>query len=546
MSKLVECVPNFSNGRSKEIIDAIAQAIAQSDGCFLLDVDPGPSTNRTVYTFVGSPAAVVEGALNAAREAHRLINMATHSGEHPRLGALDVCPFVPVRDVTMEECVQCAVSFGQQLASQLLVPVYLYGEAARHQHRRTLPSIRAGEYEGLQEKLCDAQWKPDFGPVEFVPSWGATVTGARTFLIAFNINLLSTREQAHRLALNIREQGRGPGQPGRLLKVQVMGWYLEEEDIAQVSTNLMDFKVTGLHNVYEEIRRDAKELKMPVIGSQLVGLVPLAAMLHTAQYYITRDKLFILTEEQKLRLVVSRLGLNLLAPFNVKERIIEYMVPGQEEAGLASLSLTGFVRSVGARTAAPGGGSVAAAVAAMGAALGSMVGLMSYGKRQFEVVDAVMRRVIPPLHHTAHQLLTMVDTDSRVFSNYMAALKLPKSTMEERARRNAAVQAGLKEAVNVPLALAETVTSLWSTLEELATCGNLACTSDLQVAVKALELGVFGAQCNVLTNLRDISDQQFNCQARERISQCLSEAGSCSARLLAVLAERMKADRPAM
>ncbi|XP_007907311.1 formimidoyltransferase-cyclodeaminase isoform X1 [Callorhinchus milii] len=486
MSKLVECVPNFSNGRSKEIIDAIAQAIAQSDGCFLLDVDPGPSTNRTVYTFVGSPAAVVEGALNAAREAHRLINMATHSGEHPRLGALDVCPFVPVRDVTMEECVQCAVSFGQQLASQLLVPVYLYGEAARHQHRRTLPSIRAGEYEGLQEK------------------------------------------------------------PGRLLKVQAMGWYLEEEDIAQVSTNLMDFKVTGLHNVYEEIRRDAKELKMPVIGSQLVGLVPLAAMLHTAQYYITRDKLFILTEEQKLRLVVSRLGLNLLAPFNVKERIIEYMVPGQEEAGLASLSLTGFVRSVGARTAAPGGGSVAAAVAAMGAALGSMVGLMSYGKRQFEVVDAVMRRVIPPLHHTAHQLLTMVDTDSRVFSNYMAALKLPKSTMEERARRNAAVQAGLKEAVNVPLALAETVTSLWSTLEELATCGNLACTSDLQVAVKALELGVFGAQCNVLTNLRDISDQQFNCQARERISQCLSEAGSCSARLLAVLAERMKADRPAM
>uniref|UniRef100_A0A4W3IZY5 Formimidoyltransferase-cyclodeaminase n=1 Tax=Callorhinchus milii TaxID=7868 RepID=A0A4W3IZY5_CALMI len=515
MSKLVECVPNFSNGRSKEIIDAIAQAIAQSDGCFLLDVDPGPSTNRTVYTFVGSPAAVVEGALNAAREAHRLINMATHSGEHPRLGALDVCPFVPVRDVTMEECVQCAVSFGQQLASQLLVPVYLYGEAARHQHRRTLPSIRAGEYEGLQEKLCDAQWKPDFGPVEFVPSWGATVTGARTFLIAFNINLLSTREQAHRLALNIREQGRGPGQPGRLLKVQAMGWYLEEEDIAQVSTNLMDFKVTGLHNVYEEIRRDAKELKMPVIGSQLVGLVPLAAMLHTAQYYITRDKLFILTEEQKLRLVVSRLGLNLLAPFNVKERIIDHCGCLCHCVSVSlwmsvSLCVCCCVIVLLCHCCV----TVSVTLCLQGAALGSMVGLMSYGKRQFEVVDAVMRRVIPPLHHTAHQLLTMVDTDSRVFSNYMAALKLPKSTMEERARRNAAVQAGLKEAVNVPLALAETVTSLWSTLEELATCGNLACTSDLQVAVKALELGVFGAQCNVLTNLRDISDQQFNCQVQ--------------------------------
>uniref|UniRef100_A0A8C3DML9 Formimidoyltransferase-cyclodeaminase n=1 Tax=Corvus moneduloides TaxID=1196302 RepID=A0A8C3DML9_CORMO len=456
MAKLVECVPNFSEGNNKEVIDAVAQAISQTPGCVLLDVDAGASTNRTVYTFVGSPEAVVEGALSAARVAGQLIDMSRHSGEHPRMGALDVCPFVPVRNVSMEECVTCAQIFGQRLAAELGVPVYLYGAAARDESRKALPSIRAGEYEALPEKLAKPEWAPDFGPPTFVPRWGATVTGARTFLIAYNINLLCTKELAHRIALNIREQGRGPDQPGRLKKVQGIGWYLEEENMAQVSTNLLDFETTPLHAVYEEICRDAQELNLPVVGSQLVGLIPKKAMLDAAEFYIKKEKLFILEEEQKIRLVVNRLGLDSLSPFHPQDRIIEYLVEaGEVDGGLVAKPLGAFVRAVGARSAAPGGGSVSAAAGAL------------------------------------------------------EAMKLPKNTPEERERRTAAMQQGLKTAVGVPYGLAEKVSGLWPALKELARHCNLACKSDIQVGAKMLEAAVFGAYFNVMINLKDITDEKF-------------------------------------
>uniref|UniRef100_A0A8D2NTH7 Formimidoyltransferase-cyclodeaminase n=1 Tax=Zosterops lateralis melanops TaxID=1220523 RepID=A0A8D2NTH7_ZOSLA len=456
MAKLVECVPNFSEGNNKEVIDAVAQAISRTSGCVLLDVDAGPSTNRTVYTFVGSPEAVVEGALSAARVAVQLIDMSRHSGEHPRMGALDVCPFVPVRNVSMDECVTCAHIFGQRLAAELSVPVYLYGAAARDESRKALPSIRAGEYEALPEKLAKPEWSPDFGPPTFVPRWGATVTGARTFLIAYNINLLCTKELAHRIALNIREQGRGPNQPGRLKKVQGIGWYLEEENMAQVSTNLLDFETTPLHTVYEEICRDAQKLNLPVVGSQLVGLIPKKAMLDAAEFYIKKEKLFILEEEQKIRLVVSRLGLDSLSPFHPRERIIEYLVEaGEVDGGLVARPLGAFVRAVGARSAAPGGGSVSAAAGAL------------------------------------------------------EAMKLPKNTPEEQERRMSAMQQGLKIAVGVPYGLAEKVSGLWPGLKELARHCNLACKSDIQVGAKMLEAAVFGAYFNVMINLKDITDEKF-------------------------------------
>uniref|UniRef100_A0A8D1W6V5 Formimidoyltransferase-cyclodeaminase n=1 Tax=Sus scrofa TaxID=9823 RepID=A0A8D1W6V5_PIG len=471
MSQLVECVPNFSEGKNQEVIDAISRAVAQTPGCVLLDVDSGPSTNRTVYTFVGRPEDVVEGALNAARAAYQLIDMSRHRGEHPRMGALDVCPFIPVRGVTMDECVRCAQAFGQRLAEELGVPVYLYGEAARKAGRQSLPALRAGEYEALPEKLKQAEWAPDFGPSAFVPSWGATVAGARKFLLAFNINLLSTREQAHRIALDLREQGRGKDQPGRLKKVQAIGWYLDEKNLAQVSTNLLDFEVTGLHTVFEETCREAQ--------------------------------------------VVNRLGLDSLAPFKPKERIIEYLVPeAGPEQSLLHKPLRTFVREVGSRSAAPGGGSVAAATAAMGAALASMVGLMTYGRRQFEHLDATMRRLIPPFHAASAKLTSLVDADARAFEAYLKATKLPKDTPEDKDRRAAALQEGLRQAVAVPLALAETVASLWPALQELALCGNLACRSDLQVAAKALETGVFGAYFNVLINLKDVTDDTFKAQGQ--------------------------------
>uniref|UniRef100_A0A8C3B629 Formimidoyltransferase-cyclodeaminase n=1 Tax=Cairina moschata TaxID=8855 RepID=A0A8C3B629_CAIMO len=540
MAKMVECVPNFSEGCNKEVIEALGQAISRTPGCVLLDVDAGASTNRTVYTFVGTPEAVVEGALSAARMARQLIDMSQHTGEHPRMGALDVCPFVPVMNVSMEECVACAHVFGQRLSEELGVPVYLYGEAAREESRRTLPAIRAGEYEALPEKLKKPEWAPDFGPPTFVPRWGATVTGARTFLIAYNINLLCTKELAHRIALNIREQGRGSSQPGRLKKVQGIGWYLEEENIAQVSTNLLDFEATPLHAVYEEVCRDAEVLNLPVVGSQLVGLVPKKAMLDTAEFYIKKEKLFILEEEHKIKLVVSRLGLDSLSPFNPRERIIEYLVQaGEEDKGLVAKPLGAFVQAVGGRTAAPGGGSVAAAAAALGAALGCMVGLMSYGKRQFEELDPIMRKLIPPFHQAMDELVAMVDADSQAFSSYMEAMKLPKNTPEERDRRGAAMQQGLKTAVKVPCTLAEKVNRLWPPLKELAQHCNLACKSDIQVGAKMLEAAVFGAYFNVMINLKDITDEKFKLAMSQKVSGLLEEAKQGLAVVLALLEKRV-------
>lgn len=334
--------------------------------------------------------------------------------------------------------------------------------------------------------LKRTEWAPDYGPATFVASWGATVAGARKFLVAYNINLLSTKEQAHRIALDIREKGRSKDQPGLMKKVQGMGWYLEEANIAQVSTNILDFELTPVHTVYEEICSAAKDLNLPVVGSQIVGLMPLRAVLDCADFYIQRDRLFIVEEEHKVRLVISKLGLDSLGPFVPKERIIEYMVERTEEdKRLVSLSLQQFVRSVGARTAAPGGGSVSAAIAAMGAALGAMVGQMTYGKRQFDSLDSIMRRLIPPFHQAMNELLVMVDADSKAFSCYMAALKMPRNTTDEVKRREAAMQEGLKQAVAVPLSLAERVNLLWPCLKEMVIYGNVACKSDLQTQQRA-------------------------------------------------------------
>ena len=315
MRKIIECVPNFSEGRNQKTIDAIAEAIREVPGCRLLDVDPGYSTNRTVYTFVGDPESVVEGALAAARVAKELIDMRTHTGEHPRFGAMDVCPFVPVTGVSMEECVEAAKTFARKAAEDLGIPFYLYEEAAEKDYRRKLPDLREGEYEGLGERLKDPRWKPDFGPDHFVPEWGITATGARNFLIAYNVNLLATPNQAHRIALNLREAGRGPDEPGRLKEVKGMGWFVDEYNLAQVTVNLNDYKVTPIHTLYEEVKKEAEALNLPVVGSEIVGVVPLESLLMAADYYIARENLFVYEQGQKIRLAVERLGLNSVTPF---------------------------------------------------------------------------------------------------------------------------------------------------------------------------------------------------------------------------------------
>ncbi|XP_062616519.1 formimidoyltransferase-cyclodeaminase-like isoform X2 [Saccostrea cucullata] len=539
MPRIVECVPNFSEGRNKEVIEAIANAIASTEGCNLLDVDPGASTNRTVYTFVGSPEAIVEGALNGARVAYQAIDMRRHKGEHPRMGALDVCPFIPVQNVTMEECVECAKEFGEKLALELGVPVYLYAEATENPDRKSLPYIRQGEYEGLPEKLSQPDWKPDFGSPEFVPNWGATVTGARNFLIAYNINVLSTKEQAHRIALNIREQGRGKEQPGRLKHVQAIGWYLEEANMAQVSVNITDHEETPIHKVYEEVNKDAKDLDLAVCGSQIVGLIPLKAILQAAEYYMKKENLFILEEDQKLRLVINRLGLNSLGPFSPKERIIEYMISDDADGGpLVSMDVRDFVMTVGSRSPSPGGGSVSALAASLGASLGSMVGFLTYGNRKYYELDSKMRELIPPLYKAMKDLMQFVDADAAAYSEYMLATKLPKETEEDRMMRDYAMQEGLKTAIQVPLTVSRIANQLWPTIKELAAICNINCKSDLQVGVRMLETGVWGTFYNVNTNLADLKDPEFTSQVKEEMSAAIKYAQEECAAILKILEGR--------
>jgi len=538
LRKLVECVPNFSEGRDRAVTSAIAEAIRKAPGCTLLDVDPGASTNRTVYTFVGAPEAVVEGALAGARVARQRIDMRAQQGEHPRVGALDVCPFVPVSGVTMDDCVALANEFGRRAAEELAVPVFLYGHAARADHRRTLQQIRAGEYEGLAERVLKPEWKPDYGRAAFVPEWGATCAGARDFLIAYNVNVLGTKEQAHRIALDIREAGRGPGQPGKLKAVRAIGWWVEEYALAQVSINLEDYRKTPPHVAFEACVEAARALGLAVAGSELVGLIPLQALLMAADHYIAREGLFILDERQKIRLAVERLGLGSVSPFVSGKRIIEHMVPKQADEPLASMSVRAFVEELGARSAAPGGGSASALVAAMGAALGAMVGWMTYGKRKFEAKDPVMRRLIPPLDEAMKALLPLVDKDTRAFDAYLAAVGMPKETADEKKARHDAMQAGLKLAVEVPLEVMRTADRCWEAMVEMAREGNLASRSDLEVGAKALEAGAWGSSRNVAINLPGIEDEAFRRATGDEAERLAARAAAMRDSVLATLAAR--------
>lgn len=540
MRKIVECVPNFSEGRNKEIIEAIADAIRKTPGCTLLDVDPGRSTNRTVYTFVGEPSAVVEGALNGARVARKLIDMRNHRGEHPRIGALDVCPFVPVSNVTMEECVECAKEFGQRAAEELGIPIYLYENAQPLEYRKKLPQIREGEYEGLSEKIVLPEWKPDFGPAEFIPEWGATVAGARFFLIAYNVNILGTKEQAHRIALNIREAGRGPNEPGMFKEVKAIGWWVEEYNMAQISINLTNYKVTPPHVVFEEIKRQAQHLKVGVVGSELVGLIPLEAVLMAAEYYIQKEDLFILEEEHKIKLVVNRLGLDSISKFEPQKRIIEYLVKPEKNEPLASSTVRDFIQKIADRTPAPGGGSASASIAAIGSALGCMVAQLTYGVRKFEDLTDSLRKIIPPLYFGTRELVGMIDEDTNAFNDYMQALRLPKNTKEEQEIRNKAIQEGLKKAIEVPLKTMQLADKCWDSLIEVAKIGNIASKSDIEVGAKALESGIWGAYRNVLINLPSISDKDYVQRVLTMAEEINNRAESNFNQVIEIIKSRVK------
>lgn len=541
MKKIIECVPNFSEGRDEKIINAIADAIRNTQGVTLLDVDPGKSTNRTVYTFVGDNESIVEGALNAARTARKLIDMRNHKGEHPRMGALDVCPFVPVANVTMEECVECSKEFARRAAEELHIPLYLYEEASNVDYRKRLPDIRCGEYEALPKRIILPEWKPDYGPAEFVPEWGATVTGARFFLIAYNVNILGTPQQAHRIALNLREAGRGEDQPGKLKEVKGIGWYVDEYNMAQVSMNLTNYKTTAFHTAFEEVKNEANLLNVATAGSELVGLVPLEAMLMAADYYMEKENLMIVDERQKIKLVVDRLGLNSISHFDPQKRIIEYIIEDKAKSEpLANLTVRGFIEEIANRTSAPGGGSASAAIAAIGTALGCMVGQLTYGIRKFEAVDKEIRKPIPVLYKAVQNLIPMIDADTNAFNDYMEALRMPKTNEEEKQARINAMQNGLKKAIEVPLRTMKYASEAWDAMIEVAKYGNIASKSDVEVGCRAMEMGIWGAYKNVLINLEGIKDKDFVNAKTQEAGKIKDEAVAKMNQVLDILNERSK------
>ncbi len=539
--KLIECVPNFSEGRDRAVIDAITGEIGQVEGAVLLDVDPGAATNRTVVTFAGPPEAVLEAAFRAIRKAAERIDMSRHRGEHPRMGATDVCPFVPMQGATMADCVELAVALGRRIGDELGIPVYLYGEAARRPERRRLPDIRQGEYEALPDKLTDPAFAPDFGPARFNAKSGATVIGAREFLIAWNVNL-NTRDRrvANRIAAELRETGkpqkdatgktaRGPDgqalrQPGRLRELQGGGWYIAEYGRAQISFNLMNYRITGLHTVFDAACEEAARLGARVTGSELVGLVPLDALLAAGDHYLNRlGRTMGVPETERIHTAVLSLGLGELSRFDPAQKIIEYAYRGAPK-GLRALRLIEFADELSSDSPAPGGGSVAALCGSLSAALSSMVAALTWAKKGMESTRPAMAALGASCQTLKDWFLDAVDRDTTAFDAVLAARRLPSVSDAERAARDEAVRTADLEATRVPLdVLARAVEALDLALSA-ARDGNPASVSDAGVAGVCALAAAEGAAYNVRINLPSLGDTPAAREVRASLDRLLPEA----------------------
>jgi glutamate formiminotransferase/formiminotetrahydrofolate cyclodeaminase len=549
MPKIVECVPNFSEGRDREVIDRIVAAIAAVPEVSVLDVDPGAETNRTVVTFIGPPDAVVAGAFAGIAAAAELIDMRRHKGAHPRMGATDVCPFVPVSEVTMEDCVALARELGRRVGEELGIPVYLYEYAATSRSRVNLADIRAGEYEGLARKMQLPEWRPDFGPAEFNARSGATVIGARQFLIAYNVNL-NTRDRklAMRIASRVREKGyierdaRGRKRldeqgnpimaPGLLKKVKGAGWYIPEYGCAQVSYNLTDYHVTPLHVLYETTKRVAEENGVWVTGSELVGLTPLEPLRAAGRHFLAKQgRNTGVSDAELIHVARLSLGLDSVAPFDPEKKIIDYRC--RDPQRLVARTVESFCAELASESPAPGGGSVSALVGGLGAALAAMVATLTHSRRQFREVWPEMAEIGAAAHAELRELLDAVDADTRAFNRVMEAMRLPRKTEEERAARDRAVAQANLEATLVPLGVIERAERLLPLLDGVARRGNPSSLSDAGVGALCARLAAEGAFLNVLINLpgvvepaereRILAEATERCQAAVKAAEELRE-----------------------
>lgn len=556
MKQLIECVPNFSEGNDMNIIKQITNEVEAIDGVRLIDVDPGKATNRTVVTFVGTPDEVIEAAFQAVKKASELIDMKKHKGAHPRFGATDVCPLVPVANISMEETVEYARKLAQRIGEELQIPIYCYEFAAFEEKRQNLANCRSGEYEGLGEKLTNPNWKPDFGPAEFtehVAKTGVTAVGARNFLVAYNVNLNTTStRRANAIAFDIREKGRvkreggsltgkiikdengNPvNEPGMLKCVKGIGWYIEEYGVAQLSFNLTDITVTSVHQVFDAAVERAGVRGIRVTGSELVGVIPLKAMLDAGKHYLKKQNRSLgISDDEIIKIAVKSLGLDELGPFDPKKKIIEYILEDDDKK-LIDMNLKEFSEETASESPAPGGGSISAYMGAMGVALGTMVANLSSHKRGWDNRWEEFSDWAVKGKEYHDQLIKMVDEDTNAFNAIMDAFGLPKKTDEEKAARKKAIDDATRYAIEVPFKVMKLCYESMEVMKAMAEIGNPNSVSDAGVGALAARSGVMGAFLNVKINTSGFSDETF-------VEKVLKQGKEIEEKTLALEAEILK------
>lgn len=556
MKQLIECVPNFSEGRDLGIIKQITDQIETVEGVKLLDVDPGKATNRTVVTMVGEPDAVVEAAFRAIKKAAELIDMSKHSGEHPRMGATDVCPFIPIANISMEETVSYAKKLAERVGKDAGISVFLYESAATNPRWKNLANIRAGEYEKMESKLKQDDFNPDFGPLILNVTAGVTAIGARDFLIAYNVNLNTTStRRANSIAFDVREAGRSKREgdpitgkiirdsngdavriPGACKSVKGIGWYIEEYGIAQVSMNLTDIKETPFHVAFEECCKSALKRGLRVTGSELVGLMPLNVILDAGKYFLKKQNRSTgVSEAEIIKIAVKTMGLDELTPFDPQKKIIEYLLAADQNTPLLDMTLPGFANETASESPAPGGGSIAAYVGSLGISLGTMVANLSSHKRGWDARWEEFSDYADQGQEIKNKLLAMVDEDTNAFNEIMNAFRLPKGTEPEKLARQNAIQDATKYAVEVPMKVMRTALESMKVIQAMAEIGNPNSVTDAGVGALCARTAVYGAFLNVKINLGGLNDEHYVEAANNKAQKMLDKANQTEIEIMKIV-----------